>query len=106
MSIELEQLNSANGGEDPVSLSLDDIIGSGSISVRAAYLHVPFCFHKCHYCDFYSIVDTQDRQEVFVERMDQDLRMLGARMRAPLSAVFIGGGTPTLLRPELLARSA
>ena len=104
MSIELEQLNNARDGKEPASLSLDDIIGSGPLGVRAAYLHVPFCFHKCHYCDFYSIVDTQDRQEVFVERMDQDLRMLGARCDAPLSAVFIGGGTPTLLRPKLLSR--
>src|SRR5881394_1506734 len=29
-----------------------------STTIRGAYLHVPFCFHKCHYCDFYSIVDS------------------------------------------------
>lgn len=106
MSIELEQLNHESEPEagKPASWSLDDVIGSGPLSVRAAYLHVPFCFHKCHYCDFYSIVDTQDRQEVFVERMDQDLCTIGSRCQTPLSAVFIGGGTPTLLRPELLSR--
>ena len=103
MSIELEQLDSGSRGEGSAS-TLGDLLGSGSLRVRAAYLHVPFCFHKCHYCDFYSIVDTQDRQEVFVDRMDQDLRSLGSRCETPLSAVFIGGGTPTLLRPDLLSR--
>jgi oxygen-independent coproporphyrinogen-3 oxidase len=106
MSIELEQLNSdpGEGGERPLALSLDDVLGSGDIHARAAYIHVPFCFHKCHYCDFYSIVDNEDRQDVFVERMDHELKTIGARCRTPLSAIFIGGGTPTLLRPELLQR--
>lgn len=27
------------------------------VAIEALYIHVPFCFHKCHYCDFYSIVD-------------------------------------------------
>jgi oxygen-independent coproporphyrinogen-3 oxidase len=104
MSIELEQLNTSPDEGGRVPLFLDDVLGLGTIDARAAYLHVPFCFHKCHYCDFYSIVDTQDRQEVFVERMDHELRSMGPRCEKPLSAVFIGGGTPTLLRPELLAR--
>jgi len=104
MSIELEQLNDDPGGGRHVSVSLDNVLGSGPLQARAAYLHVPFCFHKCHYCDFYSIVDTQDRQEVFVDRMDRELGLIGSRCENPLSAVFIGGGTPTLLRPELLAR--
>ena len=103
MSIELEQLDSGPRGEGSSS-TLGGLLGSRSLPVRAAYLHVPFCFHKCHYCDFYSIVDTQDRQDVFVDRMDQDLRSFGSRCETPLSAVFIGGGTPTLLRPDLLSR--
>src|SRR4029453_14509832 len=42
-------------------------------AVRGAYLHVPFCFHKCHYCDFYSIVDNRDRQAVFTDRLIAEL---------------------------------
>jgi oxygen-independent coproporphyrinogen III oxidase len=72
-----------------------------SAQVRSAYLHVPFCFHKCHYCDFYSIVDRQDRQEAFVARLIDELRAAAPRMQPPLETFFIGGGTPTLLRPEL-----
>src|SRR3954451_21035655 len=36
--------------------------------VEALYVHVPFCFHKCHYCDFYSITRQEPaRMERFVE---------------------------------------
>lgn len=73
--------------------------------VRSLYIHVPFCFHKCHYCDFYSIVDTRDRQEPFVERLAAELsaqsHLSGG---APLRTIFVGGGTPSLLRPDLWTR--
>lgn len=66
------------------------------------YLHVPFCVHKCHYCDFYSIVDTRDRQAAFVARLERELATLRAGLGPiHLSTVFVGGGTPTLLRTDL-----
>ncbi len=69
--------------------------------VRSLYVHVPFCFHKCHYCDFYSFVDTQDRQGVFVDRLLEELRRsaacAGGAARPRLETVFVGGGTPSLL---------
>jgi oxygen-independent coproporphyrinogen-3 oxidase len=71
-------------------------------AVRSLYIHVPFCFHKCHYCDFYSIVDTQDRQEIFVKRLISELQTLSAWSKGlPLRTIFVGGGTPSLLRPAL-----
>lgn len=69
---------------------------------RSLYLHVPFCAHKCHYCDFYSIVDTRDRQEAFTHRLIRELRAWSpAAAGAPLASIFIGGGTPSLLRIDL-----
>ena len=69
------------------------------------YIHIPFCFHKCHYCDFYSIVDRKDRQEAFVERMIDELDAQSQATKHPaLNTAFIGGGTPTLLTPALLNR--
>lgn len=69
-------------------------------AARSLYIHVPFCFHKCHYCDFYSIVDTRDRQGVFVERLGRELRAI-APFAGRLETVFVGGGTPSLLRVDL-----
>ncbi len=78
------------------------------ISVHGLYLHVPFCFHKCHYCDFYSLVEPKvesggrpDRQEAFTDALIAELRARVERYRPRPETIFIGGGTPTLLRPEL-----
>jgi len=73
-------------------------------SAPSLYIHVPFCFHKCHYCDFYSIVDTRDRQEPFTDRLVRELIALAPYAARPLSSIFVGGGTPSLLRPDLWKR--
>ena len=68
------------------------------------YIHIPFCTHKCHYCDFYSIVDTRDRQEVFVNRLVRELAAQAPFATEPIETIFVGGGTPSLLRPDLWQR--
>lgn len=79
--------------------------GRHSGTPRSLYIHVPFCFHKCHYCDFYSLVDTRDRQEAFTSRLIAELAALARHAPAtPLQTIFVGGGTPTLLKPDLLRR--
>lgn len=64
--------------------------------VGSLYIHVPFCSHKCHYCDFYSLVDSQGRFEPFTTRLIRELTSL-APYAGPLQTIFVGGGTPTLL---------
>lgn len=88
------QANSA--GFDAIRRLLDE-----DTAIDGVYGHIPFCFHKCHYCDFYSFVDTRDQQTAFVERFVEDIRLLGTHLRRPLKTIFIGGGTPTLLKPAL-----
>ncbi len=80
--------------------------GDGSAAppgIEGLYLHVPFCFHKCHYCDFYSIVD-DGRHEMFVDRLIGELRLRAAQVRLRPRTLFIGGGTPTLLAVDLWRR--
>jgi len=74
------------------------------VRVRGLYIHIPFCFHKCHYCDFYSIVDTRDRQHAFVERLIGELASFDSICEGQVETIFIGGGTPTLLEPRLMSR--
>lgn len=76
--------------------------------IDGLYIHVPFCFHKCHYCDFYSIVDPSrpgrpDRQEMFTDRLVDELTHRANRVGLQPRTIFVGGGTPTLLRPRLWA---
>lgn len=75
--------------------------------VDALYLHLPFCFHKCHYCDFYSVVEQpgHDRQAAFTDALIAELRGWADQLDTlQPRTVFAGGGTPTYLRPELWAR--
>jgi oxygen-independent coproporphyrinogen-3 oxidase len=74
--------------------------------VPGLYVHVPFCFHKCHYCDFYSITrQTPERMGGFVDRVLAEAGRWGdssARVRP--RTVFFGGGTPSLLPAEEMRR--
>lgn len=65
------------------------------------YIHIPFCAHKCHYCDFYSIVDTRDRQQAFANRLVRELAAQAKLAHNPITSIFVGGGTPSLLRVDL-----
>jgi oxygen-independent coproporphyrinogen-3 oxidase len=90
-------------GQRPTQTARDLFAAIDAPPARSLYIHVPFCFHKCHYCDFYSIVDRQDRQPAFTDRLVHELEAI-ARAADPLATIFIGGGTPTLLRLDLLTR--
>lgn len=70
------------------------------------YLHVPFCRSKCLYCDFCSVpVRNEDRFSDYVERLCRDLweRAESCADRT-VDSVYVGGGTPTVLPPQLLER--
>jgi len=73
--------------------------------VHALYLHLPFCFHKCHYCDFYSVVEPagQDapRQQAFLHALQDELTRQAERYPLQPRTLFAGGGTPTYLRADL-----
>jgi oxygen-independent coproporphyrinogen-3 oxidase len=71
--------------------------------VRSLYLHIPFCERKCEYCDFTSIAGATG-SEAYMDALGAEVRRLGERLgRLSLDTVFIGGGTPSLVEPELLA---
>ncbi|HVE97550.1 MAG TPA: radical SAM family heme chaperone HemW [Mycobacteriales bacterium] len=71
------------------------------------YVHVPYCAHRCGYCDFNTYVDTDGSALRFVDDAIAELRLaagvLGAD-RPPARTVFVGGGTPTLLPAADLTR--
>jgi oxygen-independent coproporphyrinogen-3 oxidase len=66
------------------------------------YVHVPFCAHRCGYCDFVTVTGNEGLHERYVDALIAELSA-----RSPSTAVetvFIGGGTPSLLNDRLLAR--
>jgi oxygen-independent coproporphyrinogen-3 oxidase len=75
------------------------------------YISIPFCRSKCTYCNFASGVYPAGEHARYVERVIEDLRAAGdwaARMGVELprcvDTVYLGGGTPSLLAPDLLHR--
>lgn len=77
------------------------VTSDAGIAVSSVYMHIPFCFHKCHYCDFYSIVDSRDRQGVFIDRLIAELQAACCLVDLRnVKTIFVGGGTPTLLAAE------
>jgi len=78
-----------------VSAAFDD--------VRSLYLHIPFCERKCEYCDFTSVAGATGSL-AYMDALNAEVRHLGECLgRLSLDTVFIGGGTPSLVEPELLA---
>lgn len=68
--------------------------------MASLYLHIPFCEHKCIYCDFYSI-ETIDPLERFLAALKKEITLVADTLRKePMETVFFGGGTPSLLSPE------
>ncbi len=60
------------------------------------YIHVPFCMHKCTYCDFYSCSGiAQDRKEAVFKRILAETQDLLQTKKGVLTTVYIGGGTPS-----------
>jgi len=75
------------------------------------YLHIPFCEHKCIYCDFYSIAPNGEGRENygdlegrFLNALEReiDLRGQDELFKTTYETIFIGGGTPSLLSPSTI----
>ena len=70
---------------------------------RALYIHWPFCLKKCPYCDFNShvrdSVDVGQWRHALIADMRREAEVAGGE---PLESIFFGGGTPSLMPPELV----
>ena len=69
----------------------------------AIYVHIPFCDHKCIYCDFYSII-TSDNIPSFLLCLKKEIYFYSNKYSADrlITSIFFGGGTPSLMSPEYL----
>ena len=67
------------------------------------YLHIPYCLHKCGYCDFNSHPENREEEEIYVSALMSEIDHYAQQLEGKtISTVFVGGGTPTLLPPENL----
>ena len=68
-----------------------------------AYIHIPYCDSKCHYCSFNSYVDKFDTRTRYMQALSQQLAFELERFHVKegeITSLFIGGGTPSTVAPE------
>ena len=67
------------------------------------YIHMPFCVKKCEFCDFLSFPADTNTQIKYVHALLNEIRFYGEKMSGfRVSTIYIGGGTPSWLEPELV----
>ena len=66
------------------------------------YLHIPFCRHRCAYCDFNTYAGQEESIPAYVDALCREIEFTGknAPEKLALHTIFFGGGTPSLLTPR------
>jgi oxygen-independent coproporphyrinogen III oxidase len=77
---------------------------SGVGPVRHLYVHVPFCAHRCGYCDFVTLVGRAGQHALYVDALLAELELERDLLAEEVETVFLGGGTPTFLAARELER--
>ncbi len=73
-------------------------------AVRHLYVHLPFCAHRCGYCDFVTVVGRPGQHDGYVDALLAELELERGLLAGRLETIFLGGGTPTFTRPDALRR--
>ena len=68
------------------------------------YFHIPFCTHRCAYCDFNTYAGQTELIPAYVEALTREIEFVGSRLpsfsESKVHTIFFGGGTPSLLTPK------
>lgn len=71
----------------------------------AVYIHIPFCHHRCSYCDFNIYAGMKALHTPYVETVIREIEIAATRLRGGrVPSIYVGGGTPSLLPPHLIER--
>lgn len=71
---------------------------------RHLYVHLPFCAHRCGYCDFVTAVGRGGLHAPYVTALLAELELERSSLAAAVETVYVGGGTPTYTEPDALRR--
>ena len=72
--------------------------------VRHLYVHLPFCAHRCGYCDFVTVVGRHGQHAAYVDAVLAELALERHVLAENVETIFLGGGTPTFTAPRELGR--
>lgn len=69
------------------------------------YVHIPFCMKKCNYCDFNSYENCFSKEQAYFDALFSEIREKGKALNGAFcDTVYIGGGTPTAVNSENIAK--
>ena len=68
------------------------------------YVHLPFCAHRCGYCDFVTAVGRRGDHARYVDALLAELALESKLLAPEVETIFLGGGTPTFTEPAALER--
>jgi len=68
------------------------------------YIHIPFCRSKCPYCDFYSLTADENAFDAYTAALITSIKHWAQKLNRPFDTLYFGGGTPSLIGAERLAR--
>jgi oxygen-independent coproporphyrinogen-3 oxidase len=71
---------------------------------RHLYVHLPFCAHRCGYCDFVTVVGRGGQHRAYVDALLRELELEHGLLAPELETIFLGGGTPTFTELGELVR--
>lgn len=66
------------------------------------YIHIPFCVHKCDYCDFVSYVGQEKLYEQYVQALILEIKSLSKLKEYEIDTIYFGGGTPSILNEKYI----
>jgi len=75
-----------------------------TLGARHLYVHLPFCVHRCGYCDFVTAVGKRGEHGSYVDALLAELALERHLLADEVATIFLGGGTPTFTEPAALAR--
>ncbi len=79
-------------------------VNSMTLPSLSLYLHIPFCRHRCAYCDFNTYTSLADLQEEYADALVLEMAQVANGQRRPVHTLFFGGGTPSLMSPAAIGR--
>lgn len=68
------------------------------------YIHIPFCRHRCAYCDFNTYTSLGELKETYATAVCAELAQVAGGEKRPFHTLFFGGGTPSLMSPESIGQ--
>ena len=67
------------------------------------YIHIPFCMHKCYYCDFVSFAGKEEKVEDYINSLIKEIENTNLS-KYKAQTVYIGGGTPSVINSKYIAK--